>query len=150
MADLTKDAPIRVLGTLVTEKYFLDTSAAQHPYKGSPMIIDQSEDTLNVRAFVDATTVAATDVFTGIAMEEKSVALGDAETTEIECAVGPSVVGFKSTVFTIADLGKTVYMSDSGTLSGTAADNPQLGKLVAVRDGYCFVELTAPQICAGA
>jgi ribosomal protein L31 len=48
MTDLSKDANIRVLGTLVTEKFTLDTSAAQHPYRGSPRIIDQSEDTLNV------------------------------------------------------------------------------------------------------
>lgn len=150
MADLTKNATLRPLGELVTEKFTLDTSAAQHPYKGSPMIIDQSEDTLNVRAFVDATTVAATDVFCGIAMEEKEVALGDTETTDIICAVGPSIIGFKSTVFDNADLGKTVYMSDSGTLSETATANPQIGKLHYVSDGYAFVELSAPQICTGA
>lgn len=150
MADLTKDAPLRILGELHTEKYILDSSAAQHPYKGSPMIIDQSEDTLLPRAFVDATTVASTDVFVGIALEEVEVAAGATEDDEIEVAVGPTIVGFKSTVFDNADLGKTVYMSDSGTLSETAGDNPQIGKLVAVRDGFAFVELTAPQICTGA
>ena len=150
MADLTANAPLRILGELWTEKFLLDSSAAQHAYKGQPMIIDQSEDTLNVRAFVDATVVAATDVFTGIAMEEKSIEAAATENVEIELAVGPTIVGFKSTVFDNADLGKTVYMSDSGTLSETVGDNPQIGKLYAVRDGYAFVELTAPQICAGA
>jgi len=150
MADLTANASLRVLGELVTEKYFLDSSAAQHPYKGSPMILDLSEDTLLPRAFIDATTVASTDVFVGIAMEEKTVAASAAETTEIEVAVGPSIIGFVSTVFDAADLGKTVYMSDSSTLSETASANPNLGKLVAVRDGYAFVQLTAPQICTGA
>lgn len=150
MADLTANAPLRFLGELKTEKFTLDSSAAQHPYKGSPMIIDQSEDTLNPRAYVDATVVAATDVFVGIALEEKTVLIGATENQEIECAVGPTIVGFKSAVFTNADLGKTVYMSDSGTLSSTVADNPQIGKLHIVRDGFAFVELTAPQICTGA
>jgi hypothetical protein len=150
MTDLSKDAPIRHAGPLVTHKWIMDTSSAQHVYKGQPMIIDQDVDTLYVRGYVDATTVAATDVCVGIAMEEKEVAASAAETTEIVVAVGPSIIGFKSTVFDNADLGKTVYMSDSGTLSETAGDNPQIGKLVAVEGGYAFVELTTPQICTGA
>lgn len=149
MADLTANAPLRILGELYTEKFTLDSSAAQHPYKGSPMILS-AVDTLLPRAYVDATVVAATDVFVGIAMEEETVAAAATENQEIEVAVGPTIVGFKSAVFDNADLGKTVYMSDSGTLSETAADNPQIGKLVIVRDGFAFVQLTAPQICTGA
>ena len=114
------------------------------------MILDLSADTLLPRAFVDATVVDAADVFVGIALEEVTVAASATEDDYIEMAVGPTIVGFKSTVFDAADLGKTVYMSDSSTLSETAADNPQIGKLVAVRDGFAFVELTAPQICTGA
>ena len=150
MADLTANASLRFLGEKFSEKFYLDSSAAQHPYKGSPMIIDQSDDTLNVRAFVDATTVAATDVCVGIAGEEKAVALGDSEKNEIEVYTYPTIVGFKSAVFDNADLGKTVYMSDSGTLSTTAGDNPQIGKLHRVLEGYAYVALTSPQICAGA
>ena len=72
------------------------------------------------------------------------------EATELEVYVAPAIVGFKSTVFTNADLGKTVYMSDSATLSGTASDNVQIGKLHKVQDGYCYVELTTPQVNGGA
>lgn len=152
MADLTKDAPLRFLGEVFTERFTLDTAAARTIYKGQPIIVDQDVDaTGNVVEFVDSVVVAATDVFVGIAAEGKSVASGAAETTELECYVAPTIVGFKSAVFTNgADLGKTVYMSDSGTLSTTAADNPQIGKLHVVRDGYAFVELITPQICAGA
>lgn len=150
MTDLSANAPLRFLGEPVTEEFVLDSSAAQHAYKGCPMIIDQSEDTVYPRVFLDATTVVATDIFVGIALEEKAIAAGDTENVKIKLAVGPSVVGFKSTVYTNADLGDTVYMSDSGTLSATAADNPELGKLVIVRDGFAFVELTAPKICADA
>ena len=150
MADLSANASLRFIGEIYTEEFVLDSSAAQHPYRGGPMIIDQSEDTLYPRAYLDATTVAATDVFVGIALEEIEVEAGDTENVKIEVAVGPSIVGFKSSVFTEADLGKTIYPSDSGTLSETAADNPQIGKLFRVKDGYAFVKLTAPQVCTGA
>lgn len=150
MADLTKDAPLRFWGKPVTEKWALDSSAAQTVYKGQPMIIDQSEDTVNLRGFVDATAVAATDIFVGIAAEGAVVETGDAETKEIEVYVEPTVVGFAGSVFTNADVGDTVYMSDSGLLSATAADNPMIGKLVRVKDGFQYVRLSSPTICAGA
>lgn len=150
MADLTKDSALRIWGEVTSEKWVLDTSAAQTVYKGQPMILDGSEDTVNARGFVDATVVAATDVFVGIALEGASVGAGDPETTEIELAVGPTIVGFPGSVFTNADVGKTVYMSDSGTLSSTVGDNPQIGKLHRVKNGFQYVELSAPQICTGA
>lgn len=150
MADLTTNAYIEFLGEAKTEKFFLDTSGAQTIYKGQPMIIDQDVDAENARGYVDATTVAATDVFLGIAAEPKSVASGAGETTEIEVYVEPTILGFKSTVFTNADLGKTVYMSDSGTLSETVADNPEIGRLFKVQDGFAYVALISPKICTGA
>jgi hypothetical protein len=153
MADLTSNASLRILGDLHALKFFLDTSAAQHIYKGQPLIIDASVDTTRVCGYVDATVVDPADVFVGIAQHEIVVAAGDTEDVEassVLAAVGPSIEGFKSTVFTMADIGKAVYMSDSGTLSVTAADNPYIGKLKYVFGGYCYVELTAPQICTGA
>lgn len=153
MADLTANAPLRILGDAQTLKLPMDSSAANHAYKGAPMIIDQSADTVRLTTFVDAIVVDPTDVFMGIAQEEKNVASGateDVPASEIELYVEPTIVGFKSAVFTRADLGKTVYMSDSGTLSTTVADNPQIGTLYDVRDGYAYVRLTTPQVCAGA
>lgn len=150
MADLTADSPLRFWGQITSEKWALDTSAAQSVYRGQPIIIDQSEDTVYVRGFVNATTVAPTDIFIGIAMERASVGLGEPETTEIEIAVEPTIVGFPGAVFTDADVGDTVYMSDSGTLSATAADNPMIGKLTRVKDGFQYVRLSSPTICAGA
>lgn len=151
MADLTKNAPLRIWGEAHTEKWVLDNSAAQTIYKGQPMIIDQSEDTVYLRGFVDATTVAATDIFIGIAAEPCAVATTDTETAnEILVYVYPTILGFASTVFTDADVGDTVYMSDSATLSAVAGDNPQIGKLHRVKDGYAFVQIISPQICTGA
>jgi len=77
------------------------------------------------------------------------VATTDTETdNEIEIYTWPSIVGFQSAVFTDADVGDTVYMSDSGTLSATPDDNPQIGKLHRVVDGYAYVQIVSPQICA--
>lgn len=151
MADLTANAPLRFLGEAKSEKFVLDNSAVQSIYTGQPMIIDQSEDTVYPRGFVDATTVAATDIFVGIAAEEKAVATTDEETdNEIEIYTYPTIIGFKSSVYTDADIGDTVYMSDSGTLSATAADNPEIGKLHRVLNGYAYVQLITPQVCTGA
>lgn len=151
MADLTTNAYLRVYGKAYTEEWTLDNSAAQTVYTGQPMIIDQSEDTVYLRGFVDATVVAATDIFVGIAAEPKTVATADTETdNKIAVYTWPTILGFPGSVFTNADVGDTVYMSDSGTLSATAADNPQVGKLHRVEDGFQFVQLVSPQICTGA
>ena len=156
MTNLSKDAPLRIWGEAHTEKFHCDSSSAQTIYKGQPLLINQTVDTLYAVAWADASgegIVDAADVFLGIAAEGKSVAASASETDAdswIEAYVGPTKVGFKSTVFTNADLGKTVYMSDSNTLSVTATDNPQIGKLHRVENGYAYVELTAPQVCTGA
>lgn len=152
MADLTRDAPLRFWNQEVyTEKWVLDNSSAQTIYKGQPMILDITTDTVYLIGFVDATVVAADDIFIGIAAEGATVATADTETdNELEVYVEPTIVGFKSSVFTDADVGDTVYMSDSSTLSATAADNPVLGKLHRVKDGYAYVRLESPKICTGA
>jgi len=151
MADLTANASLRVWGQAYTEKWVVDNSVAQTIYKGGPMIMDLDVDTVYPRMFVDATVVAATDIFIGIAAEPKTVATTDTETdNEVEIYVWPTILGFKSAVYTDADVGDTVYMSDSATLSATAADNPMLGKLHRVRDGYAYVQIISPTICTGA
>lgn len=153
MADLTADAPLRIYNTKLaqTERWGVDSSAAQTIYKGQPMIIDQSADTVYLTPFVDAVVVAATDIFIGIAAEGMSQASGATEGEELlEVYVWPTILGFQSSVYTDADVGDTVYMSDSGTLSATAADNPEIGKLHRVFDGYAYVQLISPQICTGA
>lgn len=151
MADLTANAYLKIQGEANTEKWVLDNSAAQSIYKGQPMIIDQSADTVYLRGFVNATVVAATDIFVGIAAESATVATADTEAdNELIIYVEPTVVGFPGAVFTDADVGDTIYMSDSGTLSATAADNPQIGTLVRVRDGFQYVRLASPVVCAGA
>ena len=151
MADLSANAPLRFKGDIVSQRWVLDNSAATHPYKGGPMILDISLDTVYVRAFIDGTDVAADDIFIGIALEEVSVATGDTETdNKINIAIQPSVVGFQSTVYTDADVGDTVYMSDSGTLSSEGSDNPVIGKLIRVEDGYAYIRLSSPTITTAA
>lgn len=155
MADLSAAAPLRFhnLDACRIRKWVLDNSAAQSIYRGQPMIIDQSEDTVYLRGFVDATTVAATDIFVGIALENKAVATTHTETNNVIEVLETGLVGFKSAVYTNADVGDTVYMSDSATLSATVGDNPQIGTLAYVEDGYAWVMINptgAPTICSGA
>lgn len=143
MTDLTANAPIRFKGRLVTEKFLMDTSSAQSSFKGAPMILDASVDTVNV---VTAAGVTALDddTFMGIAMETVAVLIAAAEKTRVECAVEPSIIGFKSTALTMADAGKPVYMSDTDTLTVSNGAYPRIGKLVQVLDGYCYIALESP------
>ncbi len=151
MTDLTYDQPLRIKGEAKTEFYTIDTAAANIFYKGQVAWIDQTGDAVNVIPYLDASDVDPTDVCVGIAAEGKSVTLGAAETTVVEVYVAPTIVGFKSTVFTTNEkLGSTIYVGDSAALTLTATNNAQIGKLFKVEDGYCYVELTAPQICASA
>lgn len=151
MADLTANAPLRVLGEAFMEEWPLDSAAAQTIYKGQPMYIVPGTDPNNLLGFEDADNLAATDVFIGIAAQDATIAAGATEgSVKINVYVWPTILGFKSTVFDNADLGKTVYMSDSGTLSEEGSDNPQIGKLHRVMDGYAFVQLVTPQICTAA
>lgn len=153
MTDLSRDAALRFWSSKkkFSETWVLDNSVAQTIYKGQPMIMDLDVDTVYPRGFVTATVVAATDIFIGIAAEPITVATTDTETdNEIEIYVDGTIIGFKSAVYTDADVGDTVYMSDSATLSATAADNPQIGKLHRVVDGYAYVQLVTPQVCTGA
>ncbi|KKN73391.1 hypothetical protein LCGC14_0400940 [marine sediment metagenome] len=153
MADLTADAPLRLWSDkrTFTERWGVDSSVARTIYKGQPMIIDLTVDTLFLAQFVDAVVVAATDIFIGVAAEGMSVASGDTEgDDELIVYVDGTILGFKSTVFTDADVGDTVYMSDSAVLSATAADNPELGLLHRVVDGYAYVQLITPSITTAA
>jgi hypothetical protein len=145
MSALDQDANLRILGEAYTEAFILDTSGAQTIYKGVPMVIDQNVDTVNVHG-ADGLTLADGDVFMGIAAEGKSVGSGDPETTEIECYVWPTILGFKSAVLTNADCGKDVYMSDSATLTASNGAYPRIGKLFKVADGYAFVALDSPYV----
>jgi hypothetical protein len=150
MADLTADAYIKLWGEATTDRWILTTSSAQTIYKGHPMYLDITADTIYVLGFLDAQTVAADDIFIGIAAEGKTVASGATEDTEITLYMEPTIVGFPGSVFTDADVGDTIYMSDSATLSATAGDNPEIGKLVRVKDGFQYVRLSSPTICTGA
>ena len=155
MADLTRDASLRFEGEITQREVVLDSSAAQTIYRGQPMILDISEDTIYARGYLDATVVAADDIFVGVALEGATVATTDTDTDtskqkKIKIVTEPTIVGIKGTTFDASAQGDTMYMSDSSTLSATAADNPMIGKLVDVYDGYQFVRLSTPTVCTGA
>lgn len=148
MAELTAAAPLRILGEAYTEQFHCDSAAAQTIYKGAGIVIDANVDTVNVHTASGLTLVDG-DVFVGIAAENKTVASGASETDNssmVEAYVEPTIVGFKSAVFTDADCGKTVYMSDTSTLSASNGAYPKIGKLHRVRDGYAYVRLSSPTV----
>ena len=145
MTALSADAPLRFKGEVKTEIFILDTSRTQKIYKGGGIVIDQNVDSLLVQS-AEGVTCVDDDIFIGIAAEAKTVVAADFENVEIQVFVWPSIVGFKSTVFTNADLGKPVYMSDTATLSASNGAYPRIGKLFKVEDGYAYVELDSPFI----
>ena len=149
MADLTRDASLRFRGDtrVRLETWVLDNSAAATVYRGQPMFIDASEDTVYIRPWVDAVTlVSAADIFVGIALAGATVLTTDTETDNKITVAGPgSEVGFKSAVFTDADVGDFVGFTDSATLIATViagtADIIPIGRLVRVENGYAYVLL---------
>lgn len=146
MTALSADATLRMKGEPKIEKFILDTSGSQIVYKGEGVVIDQNVDAENAHTARGLTLVDG-DVFLGIAAAGKSVLAGDPEryeNAEISVFTFPTILGFKSAVFTNADLGKTVYMSDTGTLSESNGAYPRIGKLFKVEDGYAYVELDTP------
>lgn len=151
MADLTQNAPpLRYRSEQVfIERWTLDNSAAQQVWRGQPMILDASADTVNARGWVAATTlVTAADIFVGIANEKKTVLTTDVEgNNEIEI-ITKGEVGFKTTAFTDADVGKVITMSDSAvfTTNAHAANRLPIGTLRRVVDGYAYIDLNAPRI----
>lgn len=156
MTNLSADAYIKLSGEAKTETFFIDTAIAKTIYKGQPIVLFKSAgDIVNVVGWIGGGTydLGATDIFLGIAAEQKSVLLGAAETTEIAVYVSPTIVGFKdaSPVFTNADIGKAVCMSDSAVLVGIAgvANCPQIGVVWRHEDDFTYVKLITPFICTG-
>ena len=152
MANLSRDASLRFRNSdVVVETFALDNSAAQTIYRGQPMIMDVSADTVNPRAWVSSTTLVGTgspDKFIGIANEPATVATTDVEASnEIEI-ITAGEVGFKAGSLTEANIGSGIVFTDSATLAVGVASATQcpVGTLRRVIDGYAYVELAAPTI----
>jgi len=144
MSALTKDRSLRIKGEAKTERFFMDTSAAWHAYKGQPMVIDINVDGVLAVPY-HTVALADNDIFLGIAVEEKLVVSGAAETTDIEVYVWPSIVGFPdpTPIFSNNDLGGVVYL-DGDTLAVANGTYPRIGTLYKVEDGYAYVRIDSP------
>lgn len=148
MADATLNKNIRFDSDKVEIGWWaLDNSEAQSVLRGEPLTLDMNVDTLYAQRLLAADTPATNDVFLGVAAEPASI-----KTTDTEGEVGlrvieRGVVGFPNNFsFTNADVGKSVYWSDSATLTTTATGNVLCGPITRVRDGYVYVRLSAPAV----
>jgi hypothetical protein len=146
MAAVTADVSLRILGPEFTRRFVMDSSIAQTWYRGEPIIIDQTADGTNVTPVHDVSNPAltASDVFMGIAAHGGVNVISVAEDLAhgVTAYISPTIVGFKSTVYTTnANAGATLYW-ESGALSMEGTDTPPLGKMMFVEDGYIYVKLS--------
>ena len=153
MADLTAAVSLRFRydKMLHIEKWVCDNSTAATFYRGNPMIIDNSADTLYVRPWLSTVTLqnAGRDIFIGIALENKTVLTTHTETDNvIEVAASGSIVGFPSSMHSLtnASVGVAVgFHTNNGNIAAVviagAADKCPMGWLYRVEDGYAYVKL---------
>ena len=149
MTDLSADAKIRILGKGYTQKFLLDSGVAQTIYKGTPMMIDQNVGQPLARLFNTGVTVVAADIALGIAAEGAVVNLSDPETKSIEIYVWPTIIGFPTSVFAVADYGDKVFMTTSDTFVkvASASGNLELGTLFKIEDDFMYIRLATPFVC---
>jgi predicted RecA/RadA family phage recombinase len=158
MADLTVDNSIRLgPGAHHIREWVLDNKTAQTVYKGQPMILLASSDTLYVRGYIAATVLTTTDdKFIGInASAQKSARTTDNETANTVDIIMSGIVGLPNAALTDADIGKTASMTGSATVVAAAggAANCEIGRIMYVEDGYVYVKINAagggaPILCA--
>ena len=137
----------------------MDNSTAQTVYRGQPVIIDGSVDTVYLRGWVGATALQATvDRFVGISASSRiQVSTTDEETANVIDVITYGLVGFPTSTITDADAGELATMTDSATVvagSEAGANNLEIGYVAYVEDGYVYVTINgrtggAPTLCSG-
>jgi hypothetical protein len=146
MADLTFNANLRFLAEAFTEIFPVSVDVyPQLIWKGAPLVIDQNVDSTGVIT-ADGVTAVDGDVFVGIAAHQVTVNAGDLSEPKVEAYVWPSIVGFQDANLLLADLGKPVWMSDTGTLTLTPGAYPRIGTLFKVENGYAYVVISGPAV----
>lgn len=116
-------------------------NTAHTVYKGSILIVDASDSDGYARALADE-TVAAGDIFAGIAAEKQAVTSditgdGDADVT----AYRNGIWGFAKGSLAITDVGANAYASDDNTITTTDTNNLYVGKIVDVDSTYVWVDI---------
>lgn len=145
MADRTSNAYLKVWGEAEILEIPMNGGSAVTGYKGVPLMFDANVDADAAVVFDSNVTAAAGDAFVGIAAEGFSISADDADgDVEVKAYVRGSIIGFPSSVFDLADVGETVYMDDSGTLSKTGTGNLKIGECFWVSGGYVYVRIFAP------
>jgi hypothetical protein len=145
MAAVTADISLRIAGPEYVKLFPMNSSIAQKWYKGEPLVISAADGSYVTPVHdVSNPEMVAASVFMGIAIEGGSNVISAAETLAngVWAYIEPTIVGFKSTVYTTnANAGKTLYW-ESGALSTESTDTPPLGKFMWAEDGYMYVMLS--------
>jgi len=112
-------------------------------YKGSPVFIDESDVDGYAQPFLSSLTATGTDVFLGVALEEKAVTSSDTAQGDVEIAVARAGVwGFPKASLTVTDIGAAIYADDSKVVTSTSTNNLWIGFLVDVDDTYAWIDIS--------
>lgn len=116
-------------------------STAHTIYKGSLVYIDVSDTDGYCRAVNDA-TMAAGDIFCGVAVEKQAVTSSDTGDGSVEVSVAMNGLwGFAVGSITITDVGAPAYASDDDTITTTSTNNLWVGTIVDVDSTYVWVRI---------
>lgn len=111
-------------------------------YKGAVMMIDVSDIDGYAQPLQSGMTVAAGDVFLGIALEEISVLAADTSQGDKKIRVATEGVwGFAKGSLSVTDIGDLAYASDDDTITVTTSNNLWVGQIVDVDDTYVWVDI---------
>lgn len=112
-------------------------------FKGAVVMCDVSDTDGYARDMDSGVTVAATDLFLGIAAERQDVTASDTADGSKEMTVYVNGTwGFPLNGLAITDLGATIFADDDDLPTATTLANLAIGKLVDVDATYAWVDIS--------
>lgn len=118
-------------------------SVAYTVYKGEPVYIDVDDIDGYGQPYRKWASVAAGDVFLGIATEQASVTSSDTAQGDVEVTVAISGIwAFPVASNAVTDIGAPAYMSDSNVVTNSSTNNLWVGYIVDVDSSYVWVDIS--------
>ena len=127
---------------LVNYTDYQSAAKEYYSYKGAIMMIDTSDVDGYAQPLQSGITVASSDVFLGIALEEVQIKSADTTDGDKEIEVARTGVwGFAKGSLDKTDIGDLAYASDDCTITTTTTNNLWVGQIVDVDDDYVWVDI---------